>query len=57
VKENLMSRVQLALRVSDLEAPITFYRKLLAWNSRSNSPAMPTSPSVYVVKADAATSS
>lgn len=40
-----MSRVQLALRVSDLEGSIAFYSKLFGTERPSSGPATPTSPS------------
>ena len=40
-----MSRVQLALNVSDLDAAIDFYSKLFAPTPAKVRPAMPTSPS------------
>ena len=40
-----MSRVQLALRVADLEAAVGFYSRLFGTEPAKRRPATPTSPS------------
>ena len=45
IRRSAMSRVQLALNVSDLDAAVDFYSKLFGTEPAKRRPATPTSPS------------